>query len=692
MGTIVFLFVWIQTSQRDATFTEFSRSCRRKQTETQQQFLGGMTILRALRQYRRFLGVPSSADFNDTVAELVVKADWNISALTQLKYFQNISALIEFGGNITRRPLESGNGVVVDDMLLIVNSYPNSSSIGVDYFTDITRYKLVEHARTTGDLVISEPMTTTTVPRRKVIIFFLPNYNDNNEFIGGFSGAYREDVVVVDSYDTDLSYRVTMDGNPFFTTENFQEYPFVVTHPFYLETTRFDFSCSSGYIPSYAPVVILLLGTILSFAIPVVVIYASRQIRKIQRTSYELLEVEKQVTIAKVNEQSALQSAALKAAFLANVSHEIRTPLNGITGMTEFLLDTALTADQLDYVQIIKRSSGMLMSIVNDVLDFSKAESKNLTRDDLACNVIAILHDVPGMFANLTEENRNTVEIQHECAELWCVTDPGRLQQILTNLVSNATKFTKNGSIVLKASTEAARIVFSVSDTGIGMTADQVNRLFTPFNQADATTTRKYGGTGLGLSICKKLVELLDGDIWVDSEIGKGTTISFSIPYVPSEAPRRTPGATPDLLDGGYNLFAKGKYVLVVDDNKINLRVAEKMLKNLGYFTVSANDGMEAIELFKNLTNTGYYSAVLMDIQMPNMDGYAATKALRAAGHRVPILAMTANVLAGEREKCLAAGMDGYLTKPLDKAEMASVLRQTIERSLPKMSTLSTVS
>lgn len=691
-GTIVYLFVLLQTTQRTAAQTEFSRLCRRKQTETAQQFLGGTTILRALRQNSQFLGVPAAFEYNKTIIELVSRSEWNISALTQLKYFYNVSDFERYraaSGNITRRPIESSNPADVDDMLLIVNSFPNSSSIGTDYFSDYTRYELVQHARKTRDLTISRPLKTSTTPKKNVILFFLPNFNVIGEFIGGFSGAYREDVVVVNKNEINLSYMLTVDGEPFLVDEDYNDHDLVVMYPFYADTTRFEFSCSSIYTPAYTPIIILLLGTILSFAIPVVVIYASRQIRKIQRTSNELLAIEKEITIAKVNEQSALQSAALKAAFLANVSHEIRTPLNGITGMTEFLLDTALTSDQLDYVETIKRSSGMLMSIVNDVLDFSKAESRNLTREDLVCNVVSILKDVPGIYANLSEENRNRVDIQHDFPELWCVTDPGRLQQILTNLFSNSTKFTKNGTILLRVSKESTRVVFSVSDTGIGMTPGQVERLFTPFTQADATTTRKYGGTGLGLSICKKLVELLGGDIWVDSELGKGTTVSFSIPYVAADEPHQGPVCKAGVVPSAeYTLFAKGKYILIVDDNKINLRVAEKMLKNLGYFTVTANDGIEAVDLFTNLTNTGAgYSAVLMDIQMPNMDGYAATEALRRAGHHVPILAMTANVLSGEREKCLAAGMDGYLTKPLNKAEMAEELRSVIQRTLPALST-----
>ena len=681
----IFLFISITNSQRDSAYTEFSRLCNRKKTETTQQLLGGITILNALRQNSVYKGISSASEWNKTIEELIYTADWNITLLSQLSYFANVTLMNEYivPRNITRRiintnrPRDNVNGV--GDALLMVNTYPTQTAIGTDYYTDNDRYNVVQTSIKTKKLSISEPFTSTTTPNSKLIIFFLPNFNTKDEFIGGFSGVYRQEVVIVDKNDTDLSYQVTLNDKMFFTDTNFKNSAFIVSFEFSVaDDNMFIFSCGSDYSTSYIPILIFLLGIILSFTVPIVVFYSSRQIKRIEEATNEKLQIEKEISLAKLNEQTAIQSASLKSAFLANISHEIRTPLNGIVGMTEFLLETDLHAEQRNYVDIIKQSSGMLMSIVNDVLDFSKAESQKLTREDLVCNIVSIIHEIPNIYSNKTNDNNNKVSFQHEFTELWCKTDPSRLQQILVNLFSNATKFTSNGLIIIKAVKEPNRIVCSISDTGIGMTNEQLSKLFTPFTQADTSTTRKYGGTGLGLSICKKLTELLGGEIWVTSEIGKGSTFSFSIPYIPAVEPEQIEIKI-DESEDDYKSFSRDKVILIVDDNKINLKVAEKMLKNLGYLTVCANDGVEAVSL---MTAGGdyrlNYSAILMDIQMPNVDGYTATKVLRERGIVIPIIAMTANVLSGEREKCIASGMDEYLTKPLNQKVMETVIRDTI--------------
>ena len=674
MGAIVYLFIMLQNSQRESAFMECSRLCGRKQTETMQQFLGGITIMRALRQTIRLDNL-SVSEFEKINYELIGKSDWNISALTQLKYFANTTTMYAYvtPRNITRRPLNTRYPITVDEFLLIINAFPNESSIGMDYYSDYNRFTLVQKGKYYKDLVISDPIDTTTTG--KVIIFFLPSYDRTGDFIGGISGAYREEVVVVDRRESDkLAYKISVNGKTFFTDPGFNDSTLVVSSPFQLDTAAFVFSCGMVYTAAITPVIVLIFGTILALAIPVVTVYSMAQIKRIETTTNEKMQIETEMTSAKINEQSAIQSAAVRSAFLANVSHEIRTPLNGISGMSQFLMDTDLSPEQRKYVNVIIRSSGMLMSIVNDVLDFSKAESENLIKEDIACNITAILHEIPDIYSNKSTKNNNTVEIQHDFTELWCLTDPSRLQQILTNLFSNATKFTKNGIVTLKAVAEPERIVFSVSDTGIGISPDQLPKLFTPFTQADATTTRKYGGTGLGLSICKKLVELLGGEIWVQSEIGKGSTFSFSIPFIPAKEPKAVPVSN-DYVDD-YKSFSKGKYVLVCDDNKINLRVAEKMLTNLGYSVLCANDGNEAVNLVSSTESR--FSVVLMDIQMPVMDGYTATKLIRDSGNTIPIVSMTANVLSGEREKCIASGMQSYLSKPLNQKEMARVLREVI--------------
>jgi len=662
---------------------EFSRQCNLKQTETMQQFLGGVTILRALRLTFQSGEVPSVSTFNHTSKELISKSDWNISAITQLKYFNNVTALDTFckPRNITRKTLVTENPNTVDDFFIIINTFPNASSIGIDYYSDRDRFALVNRGIKNKELAISRPLRSSTDPAVRLILFFLPSFGATGTFIGGFTGAYRQEVIVNRHVTDRLAFSLSVDDEAVFTDLHFNESSFVVTFPFQFYATLFRFSCATRYDWSYTPLLVLLLGVILSVAIPIVVVYSSLQIRKIERTTAEKIKLEKEMSLAKMNEQSAIQSAEIKSAFLANVSHEIRTPLNGITGMVGFLFETDLNTEQLNYVKIIKRSSGMLLSIVNDVLDFSKAESSNLIKEDIACDIVPLIHDVQDMYSSKTVENNNRVEIQHDFSELWCLTDPGRLQQILTNLFSNATKFTKNGEIVIKATLESQRILFTITDTGIGLSPEHIRKLFTPFMQADATTTRFYGGTGLGLSICKKLIELLGGDIWVTSELGKGSTFSFWIPYTPAEKPKHVPLKKSKFQIDEYKAFSKGKYVLVCDDNRINQRVAYKMLTNLGYSVVCANDGNEAINLVKNLSTTdSSFSCVLMDIQMPVMDGYQASKCLRESGETLPIVAMTANVLSGERQKCLNAGMTSYLSKPLSQDLMGVVLQEVITK------------
>ena len=682
-GAIVYLYYVLLKAQKDSAYMEFSRQCNLKQTETMQQFLGGVTILRALRLTFQSGEVPSVSTFNHTSKELISKSDWNISAITQLKYFNNVTALDTFckPRNITRKTLVTENPNTVDDFFIIINTFPNASSIGIDYYSDRDRFALVNRGIKNKELAISRPLRSSTDPAVRLILFFLPSFGATGTFIGGFTGAYRQEVIVNRHVTDRLAFSLSVDDEAVFTDLHFNESSFVVTFPFQFYATLFRFSCATRYDWSYTPLLVLLLGVILSVAIPIVVVYSSLQIRKIERTTAEKIKLEKEMSLAKMNEQSAIQSAEIKSAFLANVSHEIRTPLNGITGMVGFLFETDLNTEQLNYVKIIKRSSGMLLSIVNDVLDFSKAESSNLIKEDIACDIVPLIHDVQDMYSSKTVENNNRVEIQHDFSELWCLTDPGRLQQILTNLFSNATKFTKNGEIVIKATLESQRILFTITDTGIGLSPEHIRKLFTPFMQADATTTRFYGGTGLGLSICKKLIELLGGDIWVTSELGKGSTFSFWIPYTPAEKPKHVPLKKSKFQIDEYKAFSKGKYVLVCDDNRINQRVAYKMLTNLGYSVVCANDGNEAINLVKNLSTTdSSFSCVLMDIQMPVMDGYQASKCLRESGETLPIVAMTANVLSGERQKCLNAGMTSYLSKPLSQDLMGVVLQEVITK------------
>ncbi len=376
-------------------------------------------------------------------------------------------------------------------------------------------------------------------------------------------------------------------------------------------------------------------------------------------------------------EEIALQSARHKSEFLANMSHEIRTPINGVIGMAGLLRDLSLTGEQRDYVDTIYRSAESLLSIINDVLDFSKVEAGKIDLETVNFDLAPLLGDLKGAFSVAAANKGLTLALESEVASsTYFKGDPGRLRQILTNLIGNAIKFTSVGTVKVCVTEEShsehgSRIEFAVTDSGIGLTPEQIARLFTPFSQADSSTTRKYGGTGLGLSICKRLVELMGGEIGVESRIGAGSRFWFKVPLARGEwrsvhAESQTERTERRVMTGAR--------VLVAEDNPVNQKVAVLTLEKMGYAVTVVETGLAAIAALKN----GTFDVVLMDCQMPEMDGYEATKRIRGdatlANRNVPIIAMTANAINGDREKCLAAGMSDYVSKPVKSRDLAAVL------------------
>ena len=389
--------------------------------------------------------------------------------------------------------------------------------------------------------------------------------------------------------------------------------------------------------------------------------------------------------------EAAEAASRAKREFLANVSHEIRTPMNAILGLTELTLDSSLNATQRENLEIIKAATAFLLGLIEDLLDFSRIEAARVQLDSVPFDLRHLVRDILSLLTQRTHAKGLEIAlyVQPDVPD-WLIGDSARVRQILVNLIGNAIKFTIKGKVVVEIERgtcveDVVEVRFHVIDSGIGIPMDKQEVIFRPFIQADGSTTRRYGGTGLGLAISSQLVELMGGRMWVDSEVGQGSTFHFTAKFMVDSAKRPSQQVVDQAAANEHSPEAprtasprntrQPLRILVAEDHRHNQRVISLMLAKDGHMTTIVDNGREAVATWER----EQFDVVLMDIQMPEMDGFEATAAIRAAevgtGRLIPIIALTAYARQEDRDRCLAAGMDGYVSKPIQQAN----LRQAIE-------------